>query len=388
MKRKIVVGQVARGINFFPRIKIINHLWNRIENGSNILIAAPRRVGKTSIMMYIQDNPKDNYHVVYLLTESVNSEKEYYKRLWKEIVENDFNKNIHKFSNKAQVFIKSVMSKISELGVPDIASVKINNEDILDYRNEFVRLLESIDLGSQKILIMIDEFPQTLENIINYEGKEAAIHFLQTNRELRQNPEINQKIQFIYTGSIGLESVVSGVGSINLINDLESFKVIPLNESEGKQLIAELVENLKFDLTDQLSQLIIEKIKWLIPYYIQLVIQEINTIIYETEELIVNESTINKAFDNLLDNRNYFEHWYERLKKDKFSKKILNYISLNNTISSPEILNIAVGLNIEEDYRPILRALEHDGYINRDNINNYRFNSPILQMWWVRNVAG
>ena len=56
---------------------------------------------------------------------------------------------------------------------------------------------------------MLDEFPETLENIIETDGPEAGKHFLQSNREIRQNPEINQHVHFIYAGSIGLEHIVS-----------------------------------------------------------------------------------------------------------------------------------------------------------------------------------
>jgi len=47
---KTVVGQVATGDKFFDRPGDIRNLWQKIKNGSNILLSAPRRTGKTSIL--------------------------------------------------------------------------------------------------------------------------------------------------------------------------------------------------------------------------------------------------------------------------------------------------------------------------------------------------
>jgi len=55
-------------------------------------------------------------------------------------------------------------------------------------------------------VLMVDEFPQTIENIVRNSNEQAAIQFLQSNREIRQNPALSQHLQFIYTGSIGLEN--------------------------------------------------------------------------------------------------------------------------------------------------------------------------------------
>ena len=47
---KTIIGQAARGEDFFPRYKITEEIWNKLEAGSNLLFVAPRRVGKSSIL--------------------------------------------------------------------------------------------------------------------------------------------------------------------------------------------------------------------------------------------------------------------------------------------------------------------------------------------------
>lgn len=51
------IGQPARGAEYFERPQITEKLWEKIQSGANILLAAPRRVGKSSIMFYCFNSP-------------------------------------------------------------------------------------------------------------------------------------------------------------------------------------------------------------------------------------------------------------------------------------------------------------------------------------------
>ena len=53
---KNIVGSPARGATFLKRQGEIEKIINRLQNGNNIQIAAPRRIGKTSILFYLLDN--------------------------------------------------------------------------------------------------------------------------------------------------------------------------------------------------------------------------------------------------------------------------------------------------------------------------------------------
>ncbi|MFN8579059.1 MAG: ATP-binding protein [Candidatus Sericytochromatia bacterium] len=383
---KIRTGQVVRGRDFFPRDKEVLKLWRKIENGNSILISAPRRVGKTSLMKYIEDNPKNDYIMVYIVTESINNENDFYKKIYQNLVSEE---TLASISTSLLSISKNYLNKLSELG---LKSIKIDSVKELDYYKELINFIKKLKIEPIKLIIMIDEFPQTLENIINEQGNKQALHFLQTNRELRQDSNISDKVQFIYTGSIGLENIVSTINAINLINDIDIFHLQPLEEKDAIELINKLLDNLDFELDENIISYILNKIKWYIPYYIQLILDEISNI-YEDKELeFTDESIVDIAFKQLLEQRIYFEHWYKRLDKSykdnyyKFAKELLNYISKNDCIIENELINLAIGLNIQNNYKDIINALKHDGYIHLDN-NEYKFNSPLLKIWWLQNVS-
>lgn len=51
----IIAGQAARGKDYWDRPFILEDIIEVIERGEHILLVAPRRVGKTSLMYRIMD---------------------------------------------------------------------------------------------------------------------------------------------------------------------------------------------------------------------------------------------------------------------------------------------------------------------------------------------
>lgn len=393
MALKIVTGQVARGEEqYLERKDITDDLWSMIEASSNVLIAAPRRVGKTSIMHHVCDNPKEGYSMLMVISESVHSEDEFYKLLFESVIK--ILSNNKKAFKIASTGVKGFFSKIKGFNVLKLG-VELDATQGLDYFTEFKNIIEGLSIGGNKLVIMIDEFSQTVENIKNTKSTQEAVHFLQTNRELRQMGNMNNKVQFVYAGSIGLENIVSMLESTNLINDLSGLEVPPLRIKQAMEFMDELIELLPFKLTKKQKEYILLKIEWLILFYIQLVIKELKSLYLNkaTHKKISNE-LIDNTFSKIIKNRNYFEHWLARLKKAfileeyKFAIELLNIVSINMKIDRNQIIDIAIKHNIKESYINILHSLEYDGYISKQGEErSFKFNSPILRMWWYENVA-
>ena len=223
--------------------------------------------------------------------------------------------------------------------------------------------------------------------------------FLQLNRDLRQS-ESNANIQFIYTGSIGLGNVVNRLGRPDLINDISNIKVAPLTIEEGKDLIQCLLMGL--DQHDEALVLpentiahILTKDSWLIPYYIQIIIDELCDI-PQASATAINEAMVDKVIEKIITDRysyqDYFENWKTRLRQAldsneyRFALTVLNYISIKGIADSDQLHDTAMAHQIP-DFKSIISILEYDGYISRNPKNQYRFNSIILKEWWYINVA-
>jgi uncharacterized protein len=383
----IIVGQAVRKKDFWDRKDELLDIWEAIESGSHVLISAPRRVGKTSIMYKVFDEPKENYIPIYIDTESADSENEFWQKLFHALLEEDF---VNKLESKVKTFWSSLKSlkikKISSLGV------EFSEGELLDYKEAFKRLLKDLQ-NDKKLIIMIDEFAQTIENIIKYEDEKHALSLLKVHRELRQDSKVSNKVCFIYAGSIGLESVVAKMNAAKYINDLNSIKVLPLTLDEATAFSKKLFTNNNMEIPIVSIEYMLQKIEWLIPFYIQLITQELKKL-YRKHANIDN-NTVDVAIENALEHRNHFESWQGKLKeafeKNEYllAKEILNIIAQNSTINNLEIINCAVKHKLDEEQaKEIVHSLVYDGYINNsDDIKIYRFNSAILKMWWYKNVT-
>ena len=343
--------------------------------------------GDGYIMYKVLDEPKSNYIPIYIDTESADNQNEFWQKLFNALIEEDF-------VNGLKTTDKNLWDKLKTISFKKVSAsgVEFGDGEVLDYKEAFKRLIKDLD-NNKKLIIMIDEFAQTIENIIKYDDPKNAVALLKAHRELRQDIKFSEKVTFIYAGSIGLESVVAKIDAIKHINDLNPIKIPPLSQHEAESFTKKLCSNADIKISINEITYLLGKIEWLIPFYIQLIIQEVKKLYRITP--LVDSLMIEKAINNALENRNHFESWWSKLKTSfeknyyLFSKEILNNISVNKKMSSLDITNIASKNRVSEDNaKEIIHSLVYDGYINNnEDPKIYRFNSPILRMWWNKNVA-
>ncbi|MGB0431026.1 MAG: hypothetical protein ACPGLV_11175 [Bacteroidia bacterium] len=389
MSFESILGQVARKEAFYFRQHVCDDFLALIKKGNHILMSAPRRVGKTSQMCYLEDNPPEGYIVKYDIFQSVNSSNKFFKSIYK-LIEEQLMKR-ERLWNQATDFFKSK-------GVTDITSkgVKLEKYDI-DYYDGLKGLVEKLELD-ERIVIMVDEIADTLKNIIEEHGEKAGKAFLEKNRELRLNPKLHKKVQFVYAGSIGLENIVSGINCSDLINDLEPFELPQLNPRERDEFLNLLVCEKKYLLGNDERNYLKERMGYHSIYYYQLIFDRIGKYDFrDVKSLVITSDVIDHAFKMALTQRSYFKHWKERLNK-AFKGKELNFLKEVLDIAAEDgfiaiggkrgIMNTAAKkkYKLEAKAKDLMGVLEYDGYLNNEaKPSEYVFTSPLLKEWWKLN---
>ena len=61
-----IIGQAVVGDDLYGRTYELGRLWELLEQGQHILMLAPRRVGKTSLMLELRRAPRENWDVFYV----------------------------------------------------------------------------------------------------------------------------------------------------------------------------------------------------------------------------------------------------------------------------------------------------------------------------------
>ncbi len=390
---KNVIGQPARGANFYKRESEVEKISNSLSNGNNIQITAPRRVGKTSILWYMLDNDVEKRNYIYVDTESISDEQKFYKKLLAEVLKNEKIQNSKKLQKKFAERANKYFQKLQSVNILGTGFELKEDKEERDYFEELSNFLVGyVQEESAELVILVDEFPQTIENIKKV-SSDKAIHFLQRNRELRLNPNLKGGVKFIYTGSIGLNYTVSKLNATSSINDLNSIEIGPLNDSDARNFLRLLLESNNRIYSEKAAVKLLEKLQWYIPFHIQLVVQEIINQTKPNEEVTENtiEDSINKIID--LKNQNHFDHYHTRLKSQfknasfDYADAVLKEIAKKGAMEKKRAFDLSVSLKIEADQRSIIETLMYDGYIYINPEGNYSFNSPIVRLWWLKFVC-
>jgi uncharacterized protein len=383
---KSIIGSVATGSYYYPRVKIVAEIWMELEKGNSILLAAPRRVGKTSIMRDIEQNPKEGYIIKFEIIQAVKSKEEFYEALYNLIL------GCLSSAKKAKTgFLKYLKSKsITEFDIK--GKIKIENKNI-DYLEEINAIFKSLDNNAETVVLLIDELPEVLHNI-NKAGKtEDASAILKQLRTWRQSDY--KKLQFVLAGSIGIHFVVKAIeGRTSDLNDLNKVICEPLSKKQADKYIDWATEEATIKYDDKHKKYVLQKIQYYYtPYFINLMLDAIDKNGRKNDDDALTEKIIDNTFNAVVNNNDHFNDWKSRLvdympKADfEFLNEILIHVAHKNFINVQAIYNKAVQHNKTTDYMELISGVVQDGYIveEPENSGNYIFISPFLKTFWLRN---
>jgi hypothetical protein len=375
-----ITGDAATDDRYIRREYINDDFWREVRKGNHILLVAPRRVGKTSIMKDLACNCPEGYVCHYEDIEGVRSRNEFYRRLFELILQCVNRSKI----NSAIDFVARCMKKYS---IQEISrsGIKLGEKEP-DYEKDIRDLIPELKQAKIHAVIFLDEFAEVI-NKMKKMGKESdAIDILHTLREIRSNEDFKH-FTIVYAGSIGLEFVIRNIDRPKLINDLHRIKLPALTDDEASRLIGQLTKDATIQFSTVTLVYLKKKIDYLLPYYIQLMIEAIDEIAFEQRRPIITHETIDDAFLRVLRERKNFEDWLVRLKDYQtqhfsFINDLLKYTAHNGNIPIQVIYDKAKQYNRQEDYMDFIEELEHDGYLIETDGIVYRFISPFLQQFW------
>lgn len=191
VKNPFIVGKYVSDKYFCDRSEETAFLRKQIENGRNVALISPRRIGKSGLIHHLFNQPdiKERYHVFFIdiyATTSLSElvyvmGKEIYEQLkpkttaWKE----QFFRTIASLRIGAKIDPASGMPTL-DLGLGDIQTPQTTLDEIFDYLNQ----------ADKPCIVAIDEFQQIGEYAEN--NVEAL---------LRTKIQLCQKAQFIFAGS-------------------------------------------------------------------------------------------------------------------------------------------------------------------------------------------
>ncbi|PKN61279.1 MAG: hypothetical protein CVU57_30220 [Deltaproteobacteria bacterium HGW-Deltaproteobacteria-15] len=401
-----LVGTPARGSDFFDREETVALLWKRLGTG-NVLLAAPRRFGKTSVMYHLLDQPEPGWKPIHVDAESIREPVNFVIALLDALMQDQ---SIRKFLlsswKRIKGWTRGLLESV-ELGTPWDVDVKLKLKGKIqaDWEQKSEDLLCKLceyDKGF-KILFIIDELPVMLhlfrDNNVSDSDTRLFLHWF---RKLRTDPAIGlMNCHFLIGGSIGIEPYLSRLGAIDSFNDFERITLSEMDAKKSESFLGALVESHQIALSAASLKECLKLIGTPIPYFIQVLVAEIANE-HAHRPCSLGPQRLHQLYENRLlgaSCKGYFQHYYDRLRYyDKTEEQAAKAMLKELALSYPSFLSKAhlravyrktLGESATDDaFAQIISTLENDFYIRyQHKEGGFIFTSKILCDWWRRYYA-
>lgn len=375
------VGPPVTGEDFYGRTEELSRAHQYLDSNHSLVLSAPRRIGKSSFAKrLIEDKQSIGWNCVYIDLEGVRTRDEFLNIL------------INKF-DKSGIWTETIslaggiLNRIFE-GIKGIGPLKFDFTHPETSENLYTSLSEVID-HTKDALVVIDELTLFLSILDrNADSHREAEFFLNWFRSLRQVSD--SKIRWVFCGSVGLHNFTRMRNLSMTINDLVSFDFDALSAHEAKGLIEALAESENISMNNEMIAILLEKLEWHIPYFIQLAFTNIKN--HPNVRMGITYRMIDDSIDRLA-HTDELSTWSERLSEyngqEDGARLILKRLSQSDKgLSRDQLLAIyaqytgEIPMKADNELSLILNMLEHDGYIIRTGGGTRRFRSPLLKKWW------
>ncbi len=369
------------------RDELINEIWDTLGRQS-IRMTAERRIGKTTIIKKMSEEPRSGWRVKYCDLERIHTANEFAMSVYQEVDE-----FLSRFG-KAKRGAKDLLSKLG--GIEIGGQLKLPEGSNQHWKEiltaTIVDLMSVDDPNAERLLFLWDEVPFMLQNIRDGEGEKTAMQVLDVLRSLRQS---HKGFRMLITGSIGLHHVFASLkaaGYANApVNDMLQIEVPALKPQDACQLAKELIagEGLECSDLDDSSLLIAISADYF-PYYIHHIARGLRVSGASAEPDSI-EKLVSRC---LVDSNDPWElrHYSDRIPTYYGDRSpqvvgVLDELAVSKaSLSIDQLLNALkqVGnFDDREELMKLFRLLEQDHYLARDDEGCYFFRFPLICRWWV-----
>jgi hypothetical protein len=376
------MGRLAEGAAFFDRQEIMSRAWDLLKT-SNLLLLAPRRVGKSSLLNRMKENgPGRGYNTLYLSVPDAEDELDFIKRLVRGFRDADWGQGgwVSAFKNALPEDLEVVLKT-------GLIELKAKNFDWRRPAEELEKLLKS---GDAETVLLIDELPLLVGSIVRQDSTgNRAERFLLWLKRLREQ----YRTRWFFAGSIGLDSLARRLRLSGTIHDLQPIELGEFSPGKARAYLMGRGQYHQWALDAETIDAILQAVEWPIPFHLNLVFEELRAVVTERHGP-PSPALVEIALQRLMAHgRTHFDHWDERLAK-MLDARVQKFCEIALNLACHEASGVAVAsidlrltqeLNDDREraemLRQLLDLLISDGYLVRRE-GFVRFRSALLRRYW------
>ena len=392
-----IVGKAVTGKDFFGRKAELEEL-TRAVRAQHVLMLAPRRVGKTSLMLALADHERGAGHLVpvYASVAAAASEGDFVRTVLDAAYDTPEGAAVRpgwfeSWRQRRKFRIKKVEAVGAAL---ELEPLEHPWQALAD--EAFRKLATS----KRPWLLLIDELPNLVLTLAEQDPSGVRVRaFLHWFRTVRQHPVLGERLRFVLAGSIGLDAVAHRYQASAAINDLLDWRLGPFEPGLAEDFVTRLAESQGMLLLPGIAQHVLAETEWLIPFHLQVLLSEL---VRTKRSLNPTHEDVEAAVEATLAHKLYFATWVERLREvfgvadADIARRVLTACAQDPQGASASTLQAVLSRSLADErergdkQRWLMDVLENDGYlvsIPAHAPERWRFRSALLRRYWQRRFA-
>ena len=392
------VGPPVRGADCYGREAFVDLVWEKLSFG-HVLLASPRRFGKTSVMYRLIDEPRWDYRLVHCDLEHFLEPADLLTALVVQLSRDDvLSKIASALSYVPKKAWQGFRANVKEIEVHKL-KLKLKEQIQPRWQTSGEELFDAIARSPETVVFLLDEFAVMIDEMAHLEARrEDARLLLRWLRQLRQSPRI-KNVRFLVAGSIGIGNVLSNLGESASMNDFEHLKLQPFSDSVADRFLQALSESHETPLSAAVRKKVLQLIGTPVPYFLQIMFSEIAKASKE-RGIAPTPAAVQALYQDTVlgvDCKPYFDHYYGRMREhydeqdEKAAKTILRTIANLGAVKRDTCYQIyrkeCEGADIER-FNGLVSNLENDFYVGFNSRQSaYQFSCKLLRDWWLRHYG-
>lgn len=393
-----LVGPPVRGTDFYGRDRFVDLVWEKLSFG-HVILAAPRRFGKTSVMYRLIDAPRWDYRLVHCDLEHFKEPADLLTALVVQFSKDDALAQVAAaLSYVPKKIWRGFRDNIDEVEVHQL-KIKLKEQIRGRWQESGEELFGAVANSGYNVVFILDEFAVMIDRMARQPALlDDAKTLLRWLRHLRQAPQ-TKNVRFLIAGSIGIGHVLRQMGESASINDFEHLKLDPFPMKVADDFLQALAKAHDVELPAIVRKKILQLIGTRVPYFLQIMFSEVAKEFKQSGSEVTPTSVQKLYFEKVLgvDCKTYFDHYYGRLREyyspedERAAKAILRKLAEEGQVARQSCYRIFCTENRGRDpdaFHGLMANLENDFYIGCDaKKQTYEFSCKLLRDWWLRHYG-
>jgi uncharacterized protein len=385
----------------------ISGLWEELQS-QHLILSAPRRTGKTSVMDYLVAHPRDEWAPISVFVQDIAHPADFIL-LMLDLFQEKYPQRFRQIFTTSTQWIGKVLGKISDVDVQGF-KITLREEDKnwqanwKAYGDEF---FAQVRKGDDRLLLLVDEFPDMILNMRKHHP-ELVRPFLAWFRGHRLSPHPkDDRVRWLVCGSVNLSSTLDVLGCLDEINDLHDIPLPPLTRPEVLEFVRVMLAGRGVAFAKNVPAEVATTLGRPVPVFLQMVTQDLYRM-WKREGQKLTAKHVERAFAELIVTsgaRDKLQHFYSRIEqyylppKREAAYALLAKLSISTEPVSREALLAEFARILHESgdsapaakrkqlFNQLMRDLENDFYVIELDDGTFDFASGLIKQWWKKYYA-